>query len=90
MNTTKQLLKCLAKNKETLVLRDILEKSNLTELEYWVLYYAFIDGNGQGRMVENTCNKLGIGKSKYHTTLNEGLIKVDYTIKNEFKLRIIH
>ena len=74
MLTTRQYLR----NLEPDTLRKLFELSRLTESEYWLLYYAFI----KKRMVENTCAKLSICKTKYHTMLNEALIKVDYTINN--------
>lgn len=79
MLTTRQYLR----NLEPDTLRKLFELSRLTESEYWLLYYAFV----QKRMVENTCAKLSICKTKYHTMLNEALIKVDYTINNLDKIR---
>jgi hypothetical protein len=59
--------------------------SELEEDEYWLLYYAFIEK----RMRENTCAKLNIRTTKYHSMLNEALIKVDYTIKSLDKIRTL-
>lgn len=81
MLTTRQYLRTL----EPETLQKLFELSNLTETEYWLLYYAFI----KKRMVENTCAKLHIQKTKYHTMLNEALIKVDYTINNLDKVRTL-
>ena len=85
MLTTRQYLRMLGKTKEG---KETLKKllticTNLTETEYWLLYYAY-HNNG---MVENTCAKLHIQKTKYHTLLNEALIKVEYTINNLDKIR---
>lgn len=79
--TLRQYLKSL--NKSTL--RKIFEQTNLTQTEYWLLIYAFVEG----RMRENTCMKLNIGKTKYHSLLNEALIKVDYTINRLDKVRTL-
>ncbi len=38
-------------------------------------------------MVENTCAKLNMSSTKLATSLNEALIKIDYTINNLDKLR---
>ena len=81
MLTTRQYLR----NLEPDTLRKLFELSKLTESEYWLLYYAFI----KKRMVENTCAKLNICKTKYHTLMNEALIKVDYTINNLDKIRTL-
>lgn len=81
MLTTRQYLRHL----EPETLKKLFELSKLTESEYWLLYYAFV----QKRMVENTCAKLSICKTKYHTMLNEALIKVDYTINNLDKIRTL-
>ena len=79
MLTTRQYLR----NLEPATLRKLFELSKLKDDEYWLLSYAFI----KKRMVENTCAKLHIQKTKYHTMLNEALIKVDYTINNLDKIR---
>ena len=64
----------------------ITEKSTkLSQEEYWLLIYAFVED----RMRENICMKLNIGKTKYHSILNEALIKVDYTINNLDKIRTL-
>ena len=81
MLTTRQYLRQL--DKETL--RKLFELSDLTDTEYWLLTYAFI----QKRMRENTCYKLNIGTTKYSTMLNEALIKVEYKIKELDKLRTL-
>lgn len=57
MLTTRQYLKTLDKSK----LRKLFKLTNLTETEYWLLYYAFIEE----RMRENTCAKLNIRTTKY-------------------------
>lgn len=79
MLTIRQYLKHL--DKETL--KKLFKIADLREDEYWLLYYAFVEK----RMRENTCAKLNIRLSKYHTLLNEALIKVDYTIKELDKIR---
>ncbi len=81
MQTTRQYLKKLDKP----TLRKLLKICDLSETEYWLLIYAFVEE----RMRENTCAKLSIGKSKYHTMINEALIKVDYKIKELDKIRTL-
>ena len=72
--TTRQYLKLLSKDQ----LRLLFKNTDLTEDEYWLLTYAFIER----RMVVNTCRKLHIQETKYHTMQNEALIKIKYTILN--------
>lgn len=79
--TTRQYLRQLDKT----TLRKLFKISNLSETEHWLLIYAFVEE----RMRENTCAKLNIGKSKYHTMINEALIKVDYMINSLDKIRTI-
>ena len=76
--TTRQYLKLLSKDQ----LRQLFKETDLTEDEYWLLTYAFIER----RMVVNTCCKLSISQKKYHTMLNEALIKIHYTLKNNPKM----
>ena len=83
MLTPRQYLRQLKRQNEEETIMKLLELSNLTETEYWLMYYAFI----KGRMVENTCAKLHIQKTKYHTMLNEALIKVEFTIDRLDKIR---
>ena len=81
MLTIRQYLRNL--DKETL--KKLFKISELKEEEYWLLYYAFIEK----RMRENTCAKLNIGTTKYHSILNGALIKLDYTIKQLDKIRTL-
>lgn len=81
VTTLRQYLKSLDKP----TLRKLFKISNLTENEYWLLIYAFVEE----RMRENTCMKLNIGKTKYHSMLNEALIKVDFTINKLDKIRTL-
>lgn len=83
MLSTRQYLRQLKKQKEEKTLLKLFELSGLSEIEYWLMYYAFV----KGRMVENTCSKLGMSKTLYHTTMNIALVKVDYTIKKIEKIR---
>lgn len=57
--------------------KKLLKISKLTELEYWVAYYSY-----KKRMVQNTCMKLYIGKTTYHSTLNTALAKIELTLYN--------
>lgn len=81
MKTTRQYLRDLDKP----TLRKLFKIANLDETEYWLLIYAFVEE----RMRENTCMKLNIGKTKYHSMLNEALIKVDFLIKDLDKIRTL-
>lgn len=79
--TTKQYLRSLDKP----TLRKLFKLATLSEEEYWLLIYAFVEE----RMRENTCMKLNIRTTKYATLLNEALIKVDYTINSLDKIRTL-
>ena len=76
MLTTRQYLKNLDKQ----TLKKLFEIAELSEDEYWLLYYA---------LRENTCAKLNIGTTKYHSLLNEALIKIEYTIRSLDKIRTL-
>lgn len=56
----------------------LLNKTTLTELEYWVVKYGII----QKRMVENTCMKLNISRSTYRNIYNIALTKINNTVNN--------
>ena len=57
MLSTRQYLRQLKKQKEEKTLLKLFELSGLSEIEYWLMYYAFV----KGRMVEkNLSNKKGI------------------------------
>lgn len=79
MLSTRQYLKGLDKPQ----LKKLFELTKLNDLESWVVRYAFIER----RMVENICMRLHIGKTKYHTTLNEALIKIEFKIQEFDKIR---
>lgn len=81
MQTTRQYLRNLDKS----VLRKLFKLCNLSETEYWLLIYAFVEE----RMRENTCAKLNIRTTKYATMLNEALVKVEFTINNLDKIRTL-
>ena len=81
MLTTRQYLKSLDKP----TLRKLFKLAGLSEDEYWLVIYAFVEE----RMRENTCMKLNIGKTKYHSMLNEALIKIEYTINQLDKVRTL-
>jgi hypothetical protein len=81
MLTTKQYLKKLDKP----TLRKLFKLAELSEDEYWLVIYAFVEE----RMRENTCMKLNIGKTKYNTMLTTALIKIEYTIKQLDKIRTL-
>lgn len=90
MITTRQYLKFYSKDKDgRVILRKLFklakEQGNITDFDYWILTYTY----AECRMVENTCRKLSIGKTKYSTALNEALIKIEYTINILDKIRTI-
>lgn len=68
--------------------KDTLEKlfaiCGLTEEEYWLVRYAYIEK----RMVQNTCLKLSISSTKYHNMLNVALAKIETTLKKVNKIHI--
>lgn len=70
---TKKLLKKFDKS----TIKKVLEISELTELEYWVLYYSLVEK----RMVQNTCAKLSISQAYYFIIQKLALLKVGYTLK---------
>ena len=75
---TKRLLKEF--DKETI--KKVLDISELSELEYWVLYYSIVER----RMVENTCAKLSISQAYYYIVQKIALLKVNYTLKRIINL----
>lgn len=81
MLTTRQYLRALPKDK----LEKLFKLTNLNNTEYWLLRYAFIEK----RMRDNICMKLNIRKTKYHSILNEALIKVDFILNNLDKVRTL-
>lgn len=81
MLTTRQYLKQLDKP----TLRKLFKLAGLSEPEYWLVIYAFVEE----RLRENICMKLHIGKTKYHTMLNEALIKIETTINQLDKVRTL-
>lgn len=88
MITVRQYLKFYSKDKDGRAkLRKLFamarDEGEITEQEYWLLTYAYVEC----RMVENTCAKLNMSSTKYATSLNEALIKIDTTINKLDKLR---
>ena len=81
MLTIRQYLKQLDKP----TLYKLFDLAELSDEEHWIVIYAYIEK----RMRENTCAKLNIGTTKYSTLLNQALIKLEYTIKNLEKIRIL-
>ena len=72
MPTTRQYLRTLDKAK----LREIFGKARLTPEENNLVTYAFI---GKYR-VAKSCELLNISKTKYHSMLNEALIKIEFQL----------
>ena len=88
MITTRQLLRFYSKDKDgRVILRKLFkmarDENNITDTEYWLLIYMF----AECRMRENICAKLNMSSTKLATSLNEALIKIDYTINKLDKLR---
>ena len=75
---TKKLLKEFDEN----TIEKVLKLSDLTDCEYWVLYYSII----KKRMVQNTCEKLSISESQYYIIQKIALLKVEYTFKQIIKI----
>ena len=76
--TIRQYVKFLDKEQKI----KLFKNADLTEEEYWLLTYAYIEN----RMVVNTCRKLNMSEAKYHYKLNEALIKLKYEIINNPKI----
>jgi hypothetical protein len=60
------------------------DEGSINDTEYWVLIYTYADCR---IMRDNTCAKLNMSSTKLATTLNEALIKIEYTINKLDKLR---
>lgn len=89
MITTRQYLRFYSKDNDgRIILRKLFqmarEEKTITEIEYWVLIYTYADCR---IMRDNTCAKLNMSSTKLATTLNEALIKIDFTINKLDKLR---
>lgn len=65
------------KHLNNVVLYQLLEKTKLTDDEYWVLKYTLINKN----LVENTCMRLSISKSTYRNIYNMALYKINETFE---------
>ena len=88
MLTTRQYLRIIGQDTQGKIKLEKLfyiakEEYNLSDDEYWLLKYVFI----QDRMRDNICAKLHIGRTKFSTMLNEALIKIEYTIRDLDKIR---
>ena len=81
MLTIRQYLRTLPKDE----LFKIFMNSNLSEIEYKLMCFSFIDKY----LRDKTCLKLHVQKTKYHSILNSALIKVNFTIKKLEKVRIL-
>ena len=75
---TKRLLKEFDKD----TIKKVLKLSDLSESEYWVLYYSLIEN----RMVQNTCAKLSISQAQYFIIQKLALLKVEFTLKKLIKI----
>lgn len=89
MITTRQYLRFYSKDNDgRVILRKLFQlakdEGTITEIEYWVLIYTYADCRMMG---DNTCAKLNMSSTKLATTLNEALIKIDFTINKLDKLR---
>lgn len=72
INKTKKYLKTLSKAE----IKKLVEHPDLTETEKWLIYYTY----GEGRMVVNTCRKLGLQETQYYVTQNLALTKLYYIL----------
>lgn len=72
INKTKKYLKTLSKAE----IKKLIEHPDLTETEKWLIYYCY----GEGRMVVNTCRKLGLQETQYYVTQNLALTKLYYIL----------
>lgn len=59
-------------------LKKLFKIAELSELEYWLAYYAI----AKKRMVANTCIKLNISRAYYFILYNKILLKLYFTLKN--------
>ena len=74
-NIAKKYLKTLDKNIRKSKVRE-LKQSDLTSIEYWILYYTY----GEKNFVINTCMKLGLSEAQFHIHLLVALTKVYYIL----------
>lgn len=89
MITVRQYLRFYSKDNDGRIkLRKLFQiardEGDITETEYWLLVYTYADCR---IMRDNTCAKLNMSSTKYATSLNEALIKIDTTINKLDKLR---
>lgn len=70
--------KIAKKHLKTLTKNDIraLKDSDLSSIEYWILYYTY----GEKNFVINTCMKLGLSEAQFHIHLLVALTKVYYML----------
>lgn len=80
MLTIRQYLRTLPKEE----LYKIFKNADLSEIEYKLVCFSFI----YKYLRDKTCLKLHVQKTKYHSILNSALIKIDFTLKNNEKVRI--
>ena len=90
MITIRQYLRFYSKDKDgRVILRKLFkiakENKDITDFDYWILYFSYVECN----MVENTCAKLNIQHTKYATSLNEALIRIEHTINKFDKIRML-
>lgn len=80
INKTKKYLKNIAKThtktETKLIVKKLVQHSDLTEIEKWLIYYTY----GEDRMVINTCRKLGLQETQYYVTQNIALTKLYYIL----------
>ena len=80
INKTKKYLKNIAKTHSLTetkqIIKKLVEHPDLTETEKWLIYYTY----GEGRMVVNTCRKLGLQETQYYVTQNLALTKLYYIL----------
>lgn len=72
----KNIAKTHSQTETRKIIRNLVEHPDLTDLEKWLIYYAY----GEGRMVINTCRKLGLQEAQYYITQNLALTKLYYLL----------
>ena len=80
INKVKKHLKNIIKTHNKTEAKEIIKKlvlhPDLTEIEQKIIYCTY----GEGRMVANTCDKLGLGECSYYFRKQIALTKLYYIL----------
>lgn len=68
----KQLVKKHLKTKSEEEIKEILNHSDILEIEKWLIYYTF----AKDRLIANTCMKLNISERQYHNIKKRSVNKI--------------